>query len=234
MDRDDWPTCQDEFPHHCCMPNTKRTPDIAVCVIGQENEDKLNYPIFIGEVLGKKDRGSKNEQLFEGYNAALQSLVFAHRGYYWKIPETQAKMYILEKDPASASIIISNKEYNLIQRVRETNKPVGMTPMIKDLCHVFFDALLNLHTVAEHSAKELYAANYREFLSTGLEGGRAENIQSHCWHIFTPRSAEWNDANPPISYHDGDAEDPEKKEEGKKKNTQQELHLITWRHHSSE
>ena len=216
MERDDWSTCQMKFPYHCCMPNIKRTPDIAVCVIGQEHEEKLNYPIFIGEVLGKKDPGSKNEQLYEGYNAALQSLVFAHRGYYWEIPETEAKMYMLQKDPETASIIVTDKRYNLLEGASVKDKPNGMTPMIRDLCHVFFDGLLHLRLVAEHSAKELYKANYREFLSTGLDTGRAQNIQTHCWHVFTPRAATWNDENPPPPFHEDDAEDPEKPKKAKK------------------
>ena len=47
------------------MPNMKRTADIAVCVIAQTPKDELTYPVCIGEVLGKKEAGSCNEQTYE-------------------------------------------------------------------------------------------------------------------------------------------------------------------------
>ena len=84
----------------------------------------------------------------------------------------------------------------------------------------FFDTLINLRPIAEYSARGLYKANYREFLSSALEGGRQTNIHTHCWHVITPRSAEWDDFTPPPSYHPNDAEDPEKplvQKESKKK-----------------
>ena len=97
MERDDWAHCPLKPPHFCCMPNIKRTTDIAVCVISQTPKDALTYPIFIGEVLGRKEPGSINEQQYKGYTAALQALVFALRGYYWEIPFNVAVMYSLEK-----------------------------------------------------------------------------------------------------------------------------------------
>ena len=66
------------------MPNRKRTPAIAVCVICQSHEDSVSYPILIGKILRKKEPGSQNEQRYEGYNATLQALVFAPHGYYWE------------------------------------------------------------------------------------------------------------------------------------------------------
>ena len=64
--------------------------------------------------------------------------------------------------------------------------------------------------VAEYSAAELYKANYREFLSSALTGGLETNIHTPCWHVFTPRSAEWNDEKPPPPFHPKDVENPEK------------------------
>ena len=41
MERDDWAHCPLKHPHFCCMPNIKRTTDIAVCVISQTPKDTL-------------------------------------------------------------------------------------------------------------------------------------------------------------------------------------------------
>ena len=58
MERSEWGECCLRNPDSCNMPNTKRTPDIAVCVICQSHEDSVSYPILIGEILGKKEPGS--------------------------------------------------------------------------------------------------------------------------------------------------------------------------------
>ena len=54
MERSEWGECCLRNPDSCNMPNTKRTPDIAVCVICQSHEDSVSYPILIGEILWKK------------------------------------------------------------------------------------------------------------------------------------------------------------------------------------
>ena len=56
MERSEWGECCLRNPDSCNMPNKKRTPDIAVCVICQSHEDSVSYPILIGEILGKKNQ----------------------------------------------------------------------------------------------------------------------------------------------------------------------------------
>ena len=208
MEMPNWAGCG--MTPFCSMPNIKRTADIAVCVMSQYSQDSINYPVFIGEVLGKKEAGSSNEQRYEGYTAVLQSLVFAPRAYYWEIRMNTPELFILERNPAKGQIDVSRNAYALTSIRRGTGKPIGVTQMLKDISHAFFDTLINLRPIAEHSASCLYAANYREFLSCALEGGRDRNIQIHCWHIFSPRAQNWDDDNPPPAWHANDAEDPEK------------------------
>ena len=136
MERDDWAHCPLKHPHFCCMPNIKRTADIAVCVISQTPKDTLTYPIFIGEVLGRKEPGSINEQQYEGYTAAPQALVFAPRGYYWEIPVNIAVMCSLKKVPEKGNIRLHNKCYNLTSS--RNGNPCAMSEMVRDLCLVFF------------------------------------------------------------------------------------------------
>ena len=124
-------------------------------------------------------------------------------------------MYSLEKVPEKGNIRTHNKRYNLTSS--RNGNPRAMSEMVRDLCRVFFDALINFRMVAEYSAAELYKANYREFLSSALTGGCQTNIHTPCWHVFTPRSAKWNDEQPPPPFHPKDAKDPEKPRRQKKK-----------------
>ena len=124
-------------------------------------------------------------------------------------------MYSLEKVPEKGNIRIHNKHYNLTSS--RNGNPRAMSEMVRDLCRVFFDAFINLRMVAEYLAAELYKANYREFLSSALTGGLQTNIHTPYWHVFTPRSAKWNDEQPPPPLHPKDAEDPEKPQRQKKK-----------------
>ena len=113
MERSEWGECCLRNSDSCNMPNMKRTPDIAVCVICQSHEDSVSYQILIGEILRQKEPGSRNEQRHEAYNAVLQALVFAPCGYYWEIPITDAKMYKLERNPTRGEVRISLKTYHI-------------------------------------------------------------------------------------------------------------------------
>ena len=97
MEKPYWDTCQKTDRDPCLMPNIARTPDIAVTLIPQNYTQNLTYPIFIGEILGKKDKGALYSQRYAGYNATMQSLVFAPRAYYWEIGTLSPSLYILEK-----------------------------------------------------------------------------------------------------------------------------------------
>ena len=61
MDKPLWDHCTEEDP--CVMPNIKRTPDISVVIFPDDYEKNISYPIFIAEVLGKKDPGPQYNQL---------------------------------------------------------------------------------------------------------------------------------------------------------------------------
>ena len=58
MERSEWGECCLRNSNSCNMPNMKRTPDIAVCVICQSHEDSVSYLILISKILGKKEPGS--------------------------------------------------------------------------------------------------------------------------------------------------------------------------------
>ena len=112
MDKPIWDNCTN-LDDPCVMSNVKRIPDIAIVVDPENAEKTLSYPILIGEVLGSKDKGPRNNQLYEGYNATMQCLVFAPREYYFEIETTDAALTILQKNPAEGTITAKKKVYEL-------------------------------------------------------------------------------------------------------------------------
>ena len=82
MEKPYWDSCQKTETDPCLMPNIGRTPDIAITIVPDNYTDNLTYPIFIGEILGKKSKGLHLSQRYAGYNATMQSLVFSLRAYY--------------------------------------------------------------------------------------------------------------------------------------------------------
>ena len=207
MENVSWSTCTQE--RNCQMPNKKRTADIAICVLPDQPGKSLVYPILNGEILGDKDKGPPNEQLYAGIASSYQGLSFSPRTVYWEVGKTDCHLYIFQRDPVSGSIKMSKKTYNIGLLPR----PGYATPiqvMLNDICRCLFDALINLRPIATYSARMMYASNYRDFMSTDLQSGANFPIQPHCWHLFTPRfKGQKDNVASYKGFLPGDAEDPE-------------------------
>ena len=175
MEKQYWDTCQKTDRDPCLMPNITCTPDITVTMNPQNNTQNLTYPIFIGEILGKKDKGALYSQRYAGYNATMQSLVFAPRAYYWEIGTLSPSLYILQKDPARGRIKTNMKTYHL-------QDPAQYHQMLKDLCDVFLDELINLRPISYISGKCMWAKEYKDFISK--PSGLGHPIENQCWHYF--------------------------------------------------
>ena len=102
MEKPIWDHCTRDDP--CVIPNIKWTPGITIVIFPDDYEKNISYPIFIGEVLGKKSPGPQYNQWYKGYNAVMQSLVFAPRAYYFEIATISPSLYILEKNPKDCTI----------------------------------------------------------------------------------------------------------------------------------
>ena len=206
-----WGTCSyTDNNSKCKMPNAKRTPDVIIAVVPENNTKYLRFPILTWEICGKKPPGPRNDQWFDGLNASMQALVFAPRAYYWEIGSTQIRIYKLEKVPESGFIKIHEKTYDLIEEVAENepdNQYPGMMDMINDLCAILLDGLVNLAPICLNSAICLTDGKYKDFLN--ILSITRKNIEPHCWHIFVPEFlAEQQKVEHP--FLDGDAEDPQK------------------------
>ena len=174
MDKPIWDNCTN-IDDPCVMPNIKRVPDISVVVDG--NDKTLTYPILIGEVLGKKDKGPKYNQLYEGYNATMQCLVFGPRAYYFEIDTTEAALTILKKNPGTGTVTGKKKVYQLAHNDK-------LLELINDLSAALLDGMINVRPIAYVTATKLKERNYMDFLSP--PPGKGKKLQIHCWHVFVP------------------------------------------------
>ena len=206
-----WGTCSyQDANSKCNMPNAKRTPDVVIAGVPENNTKYIRFPLLTCEVCGSKPVGPRNNQKFDGLLATMQSLVFCPRGYYWEIGTTEVRIYKLEKVPEGGFIKIHEKVYDLIEEVPENppdNQFPGMTEMISDLCAILLDGLINLAPICLNTANCLTAANYKDFLN--IPSVTRRRIEPHCWHIFVPQFlADQQKVHYP--YLDNDAEDPQK------------------------
>ena len=174
MDKPIWDNCTN-IDDPCVMPNIKRVPDISVVVDG--NDKTLTYPILIGEVLGKKDKGPKYNQLYEGYNATMQCLVFGPRAYYFEIDTTEAALTILKKNPGTGTVTGKKKVYQLAHNDK-------LLELINDLSAALLDGMINVRPIAHVTATKLKERNYMDFLAP--PPGKGKKLQLHCWHVFVP------------------------------------------------
>ena len=202
MEKPYWDTCQKTDRDPCLMPNIARTPDIAVTLNPQNYTQNLTYPIFIGEILGKKDKGALYSQSYAGYNATMQSLVFVPRAYYWEIGTLSPSLYILKKDPARGRKKTNMKTYHL-------QDPAQYDQMLKDLCDVFLDELIILHPISYISGKCMRAKEYKDFILK--PSGLGHPIENQCWHLLVPKYNSQGIHDMPPDYHEKvDAEDKNK------------------------
>ena len=195
-----WGTCTQTGDLQCVMPNTCHTPDSVIAVVPENSTEDLRYPILICEVLGKKKSKGTNEEKFDGFNATMQSLVFAPQAYYCEIIESDARMFLLKKVPEKGYLSVEMITYRLYERR-------DFQALIKDICRALIDALVNLTPIAQYSAKCLHSASYRDFLN--VPSTHSDKIEPHCWHLFIPQFLNQDRAEVPGDFLAGiDLEDP--------------------------
>ena len=121
--------------------------------------------------MGRKEQSTLTQR-YAGYNATMQSLLFAPRAYYWEIRTTSPNLYILNRDPAHGRINANMKTYHL-RRIEEFKE------MLDDLCYLFLDELIYLRPLTYISSQCLRDKEYKDFLSKppGLDA----HIENQCW-----------------------------------------------------
>ena len=174
-----WGTCTGTEPHvQCLMPNHKHTPDSIIAIVPENNVIDLRYPIFITEVCSSNDSKGTNEEKYNGFNAAMQSLIFAPHAYYCEVIVSDAKIYILEKQPHIGYIQVESKHYHLY--VAE-----DFRWFLQDICSALINGMVQLSLIAKYSSRCLKAGGYQDFLNLG--SSNKNPIEPHCWHLFVPK-----------------------------------------------
>ena len=150
-----WGSCTGEDADtQCLMPNYRHTPDSVVAIIPENSVVDLRYPIFITEVLDQKELKGNNEEKYNGFNAAMQSLVFAPHAYYCEVVVGDTKMYIIKKVPHKGYLEVEAKHYRLYD---EDN----FNQFLQDICAALINSMVNLSPIAQYSAKCLKKADTR-------------------------------------------------------------------------
>ena len=55
-------TCSRKSGHTCPLPNQKKTPDVVVAILPDDPTEYLKIPVFVWEVIGKKDIREKGKK----------------------------------------------------------------------------------------------------------------------------------------------------------------------------
>ena len=90
-------TCSCKPGSTCPLPNMKRTPDVVVAILPEDNTKYLKIPVFIFEVIGSKEIRGKNERQFAGFVPTLQSLAFSPYACYGEVDEDTVTLYHFQK-----------------------------------------------------------------------------------------------------------------------------------------
>ena len=87
--------------------------------------------------------------------------------------------------------------------------PAQYDQMLKNLCDVFLDELINLRPISYISGKCMRAKEYKDFISK--PSGLGHPIENQCWHLFVPKYNCQGIHDMPPDYHEKvDAEDKNK------------------------
>ena len=171
-------TCQGIPPHHCSLPNAKKTPDILVGVVPNPR-NHLKFPIFIFEVIGKKKITGVNERHFPGFLAVMQALTFSPYAYYGKADDKSVTLYKFKKIPKDGRIEITYKDFRY---ALPGHLGRALADIMDVLTEIIFDVVVNLSWVQFESSRLLKSGGYRDFVAS--LNGKRKLIESHCWHLF--------------------------------------------------
>ena len=171
-------TCQGIPPHHCSLPNVKKTPDILVGVV-LNPRNHLKFPIFIFEVIEKKKIMGVNERHIPGFRAVMQALTFAPYAYYSKVDDKSVTLYKFQKIPKDRHIEITYKDFRYAVPGQLGR---ALADIMDILTEIIFDVVVNLSWVQFESSHLLKSGGYKDFVAS--LNGKRKLIESHCWHLF--------------------------------------------------
>ena len=182
MDQRFFHTCQiEEVRNRCAMPNAKRTPDIVVCLIPESSRTHLKVPVFVFEVIGKKNILGDHEQQYPGYTAASQVLAFQPEAYYGEVTGTTVTLRHLQKVPDLGTIDITQKDY--YYAAENFEKVIG--ELVQDLVKIFIYQFVEMMFVNFETSRIMKLAGYQDFVAE--RDGMKNQCEKRCWHFSEPK-----------------------------------------------
>ena len=182
MDQRFFHTCQiTEVRNRCAMPNAKRMPDVVICLIPESSRTHLKVPVFVFEVIGKKNILGAHEQQYPGYTAASQVLAFQPKAYYGEVTGTAVTLRHLQKVPDIGTIDIKQKEY--YYATEKFEDVIG--ELIEDLVKIFIYQFVHMIFVNFETTRIMKLAGYQDFIAE--KDGMKNQCEKHCWHFSEPK-----------------------------------------------
>ena len=182
MDQRFFHTCQIvEARNRCAMPNAKRTPDVVVCLIPESSRTHVKVPVFVFEVIGKKNILGDHEQQYPGYTAASQVLAFQPDAYYGEVTGTTVTLRHLQKVPDLGTIDIKEKEY--YYAAENFENIIG--ELVQDLVKIFIYQFVDMMFVNLETSRLMKLAGYEDFVAE--KDGMKNQCEKRCWHFSEPK-----------------------------------------------
>ena len=157
-------TCSCKPGSTCPLPNTKRTPDVVVTILPEDNTKYLKIPVFVFKVIGSKEIRGKNERQFPGFVTTLQSLAFSPYAYYGEVDEDTVTLYHFQKKPEEGRIEITEESFTYAD-YNPGAMAMAFGNIIETLTDIFVDIYLNLSWVNHEISRLMKLAEYKDFVA---------------------------------------------------------------------
>ena len=172
-----------------------------VAILPEDPTEYLKIPVFVWEVIGKKEIREKGKREFAGFVAALQCLSTGPYCYYGEVDGDTVKLYHFQKIADEGRIHITVEKFTYATKV-----PGGMSfkfgKIIERLTDIFVETFVNLSWIKHGCSRLMKSAKYRNFVAA-QDGRDDRGIEMHCWHIFEPRYFCQHKIEDPLEYIKG-------------------------------
>ena len=193
--------CSRKSGHTCPLPNQKKTPDVVVAILPEDQTQYLKIPVFVWEVIGKKEIREKGKREFASFVAALQCLSTGPYCYYGEVDGDTVKLYHLQKVADEGRIHITLEKFTYATHI-SGGMSLQFGKIIERLTDIFIDMFVNLSWIKHECFRLMKHAMYRNFVAA-QDGRHDRGIEMHCWHIFEPRYFCQHKIEDPVEYIEG-------------------------------
>ena len=176
-------------------------PDVMVAILPEDPTEYLKMPVFVWEVIGKKEIREKGKWEFAGFVTALQCLSTGPYCYYGEVDGNTVKLYHFQKVTDEGLIHITVDKFTYATKVAG-GMSLQFGKLIERLTDIFVDTFVNLSWIKHECTRLMKSAKYRNFIAA-QDGTHDRGIEMHCWHIFELRYFCQHKTEDPVEYIKG-------------------------------